>query len=49
MEQPGNREVRLTLAQYYQEQGQAEQAAHLLAELTGINPDDPAVAAPARQ
>ncbi|WP_353846443.1 tetratricopeptide repeat protein, partial [Pseudomonas sp.] len=47
-QQPANREVRLTLVQYYLEQGHSDQAARLQAELAAINPDDPALVAPAR-
>ncbi|WP_280634427.1 hypothetical protein [Pseudomonas eucalypticola] len=40
--------MRLTLVQYHLEQGHSDQAARLQAELAAINPDDPALVAPAR-
>ena len=44
---PANRELRLTLVQYYRQQGKPEKARQLLLALSQINPDDPVLQAPA--
>ncbi len=45
---PANRELRLTLAQFYQQQGKPEAARQLLLALGQINPDDPVLRPPAQ-
>lgn len=45
---PANRELRLTLVRFYQQQGKPEAARQLLLALGQINPDDPVLRPPAQ-